>query len=96
MEKIEESNVSEAITINEAKELGNEPGKICKPEIFYSDTPTKKAKGEDATVQCRRLTKAGSRCKHMTSIANGYCYLSENTDPSILCHCALFHYKMKR
>jgi hypothetical protein len=67
-------NVSEAITLNEAKELGLEPCKICKPEIIYSETPTKKAKGQDATVQCRGLTKAGTRCKHMTSIANGYCY----------------------
>jgi methylphosphotriester-DNA--protein-cysteine methyltransferase len=68
-------NVSEAITINEAKELGLEPCKICKPESVSSETPTKKAKGEAyTTVQCRGLTKAGTRCKHMTSIANGYCY----------------------
>jgi hypothetical protein len=67
-------NVSEAITLNEAKELGLESCKICKPESVYSETPTKKAKGQDATVQCRGLTKAGTRCKHMTSIANGYCY----------------------
>jgi hypothetical protein len=63
-------NVSEAITLNEAKELGLEPCKICKPESISSETPTKKAKGQDATVQCRGLTKAGTRCKHMTSIAN--------------------------
>jgi hypothetical protein len=63
-------NVSEAITLNEAKELGLEPCKICKPENISSETPTKKAKGQDATVQCRGLTKAGTRCKHMTSIAN--------------------------
>ena len=26
------------------------------------------------TVQCKGLTKSGTRCKHMTRIANGYCF----------------------
>ena len=69
-------NVSEEITISRAKELGLEPCKICKPESIYSSTTQiiHKAHGQNQTVQCNGLTKAGTRCKHMTSIANGYCY----------------------
>jgi len=68
-------NVSEEITVMEAKKLGLQPCKICNPQnIYASGTPTKKAQGQNTTVQCRGFTKAGTRCKHMTSIANGYCY----------------------
>ena len=38
------------------------------------DTSTKTPQGQSTTVQCKGTTKAGTRCKHMTSIANGYCY----------------------
>jgi hypothetical protein len=67
-------NVSEEITIAKANELGLEPCKICKPPVSYAQTPQKKPQGQNTTVQCSGLTKAGNRCKHMTSIANGYCY----------------------
>jgi uncharacterized protein DUF5763 len=70
-------NVSEQITINQAKDLGLEPCKICKPENIYasgSSHSPNKAKGEGVTVQCKGTTKAGTRCKHMTRIANGYCF----------------------
>ena len=26
------------------------------------------------TVQCKGMTKKGTRCQHMTRIANGYCF----------------------
>ena len=68
-------NVSEKITIEEAKELGLEPCKICRPTVIYSSTPSpNKQQGQGQTVQCKGLTKAGTRCKHMTRIANGYCF----------------------
>lgn len=68
-------NVSEQLTINKAKDLGLQPCKICKPQnIYSSDYSTNKAKGQNVTAQCKGFTRAGTRCKHMTSIANGYCY----------------------
>ena len=69
-------NVSEAIDLKEAIEIGLEPCKICKPatnssQPIISKTPQGQ---EKTTTQCRGYTKSGTRCKHMTSIANGYCY----------------------
>lgn len=68
-------NISERITVKEAIKMGLQPCKICNPQNIYDRfTPNKKAQGQNVTVQCKGLTKAGNRCKHMTSIANGYCY----------------------
>jgi len=68
-------NVSEEITISQAGELGLEPCKICKPQIITaSGSSTKKAQGQGITLQCSGITKAGTQCKHMTRIANGYCF----------------------
>ena len=68
------NNVSSEISLSEAKNLGLEPCKICSPQsVLLQDAPNK-AKGENITVQCKGLTKKGVRCKHMTSIANGYCF----------------------
>jgi hypothetical protein len=68
-------NVSEKISIQKAVELGLEPCKICKPDAVVKQTnSSNKAQGQNTTVQCKGYTKAGTRCKHMTSIANGYCY----------------------
>lgn len=68
-------NVSEAITLEQAIKLNLEPCKICKPDQApVSNKPLKQPAGQSKTVQCHGLTKAGTRCKHMTSIANGYCF----------------------
>lgn len=69
-------NVSEEITVIKARELGLEPCKICQPQNIYNSNiqPIHKAQGQNATAQCLGTTKAGTRCKHRTSIANGYCY----------------------
>ncbi|CAN5500344.1 hypothetical protein BH11BAC3_BH11BAC3_28350 [soil metagenome] len=68
-------NVSKELTLFEAKELGLQPCKICNPQnVHTGEAVVHKAKGEDKTVQCNGYTKAGTRCKHMTSIANHYCY----------------------
>ena len=70
------NNVSKELTLTEATELGLQPCKICKPATLSSSNllSTKQAKGQAETVQCKGTTKKGTRCKHMTSIANGYCF----------------------
>jgi hypothetical protein len=70
-------NVSKEISPEGIRKTGLEPCKICKPDDVYrlSQAPKKTAQGEKkSTVQCRGLTKKGIRCKHMTSIGNGYCF----------------------
>ncbi len=67
-------NVSEEITLAKAAELGLGPCKICTPAIAYEGGGTKKPQGQNQTVQCKGITKAGTRCKHRTSIGNGYCF----------------------
>ena len=69
-------NVSEAIPLSKATELGLEPCKICKPAtVAPQNLVSTKPQGTGTTTsQCIGLTRAGTRCKHMTSIANGYCF----------------------
>ncbi|WP_375299960.1 DUF5763 domain-containing protein [Niastella sp. OAS944] len=68
-------NVSEKITPAQAIESGLEPCKICKPNINQLRLSSEnKAVGESRSVQCKGLTKKGTRCKHTTHIANGYCF----------------------
>ncbi|HEX2627825.1 MAG TPA: DUF5763 domain-containing protein, partial [Chitinophagaceae bacterium] len=68
-------NVSEKITIEQASQLGLEPCKICRPPSLPLASSSNKAQGTGtATVQCKGLTKQGTRCRHMTRIANGYCF----------------------
>ncbi len=70
------NNVSQEMTLTNAVETGLAPCKICHPPIIGNSfvVSSKKAKGESNTIQCMGTTKAGNRCKHMTSIANGYCF----------------------
>jgi hypothetical protein len=67
-------NVSAKITTAEAAKLGLSPCKICNPPAIPASSPAGKEKGEGTTVQCKGITKKGTRCKHMTRIANGYCF----------------------
>ena len=68
-------NVSEKITLQEAAEKGLEPCKVCRPSVLpVPQNIVNKAKGENRTVQCNGLTKKEFRCRHMTSIADGYCF----------------------
>ncbi len=69
-------NVSGKITIQEAIRLHLSPCKICKPPVTESNqfTPQKSPQGKKETSRCKGYTKDGVRCKHMTSIGNGYCY----------------------
>ncbi|WP_299671094.1 DUF5763 domain-containing protein [uncultured Polaribacter sp.] len=54
------------------------PCKICKPpkikDLINTLNFTDKAVGISTSVRCKGFTKKGTRCKHVTKIANGYCY----------------------
>jgi hypothetical protein len=54
------------------------PCKICKPPaqraLFFGSSAENKAVGQAASVQCKGITQRGTRCKHKTRLANGYCY----------------------
>jgi hypothetical protein len=67
-------NVSAEISVEKARALGLTPCKICRPANIYGNNAPSvhKAQGQDISVQCKGLTKSGSRCRHMTRIANGY------------------------
>lgn len=68
-------NVSEKTTVEEAIASGLEPCKICNPHVQTNNKQGPDIqKGKNDTVQCKGFTKAGTRCLHMTRIANGYCY----------------------
>ena len=76
-------NVSKKILgIKEISEYKLTPCNICKPpktsslNINYSSS--NKAVGTSESVRCKGKTKNKSRCKHMTKLANGYCY--QHTD----------------
>ncbi len=57
---------------------GLEPCKICKPPRMHSLSSSSanqnKAVGTSKSVQCKGKTQKGTRCKHKTRNANGYCY----------------------
>jgi hypothetical protein len=67
-------NVSAKISLAEAQELGLTACLICKPAGLSPQAFIKPVQGTSTTVQCSGLTKAGNRCRHHTSIANGFCY----------------------
>ncbi|MBQ0768022.1 MAG: hypothetical protein KBT58_01950, partial [Bizionia sp.] len=55
-----------------------DPCKICKPSVITNSSSTysavNKAVGQSESVRCKGITKKGSRCKHITKLANGFCY----------------------
>ena len=69
-------NVSNKTDLSDAVEKGLTACKICQPvsTLGISSSGKKKTPGTEATVQCKGTTKSGSRCKHKTSIGNGYCF----------------------
>ncbi|AZA80089.1 hypothetical protein EG347_22635 [Chryseobacterium sp. G0186] len=70
-------NVSSSLTINEALEIGLQPCKICNPRLSPTHgimSVPKKVNGTNKGNQCLGRTKAGTRCKHYTSIGNDYCF----------------------
>lgn len=69
-------NVSKELKLYDAIKRGYKPCKICKPPIMpnANNLSSNTARGKSNTVQCKGKTASGNRCKHMTSIANGYCF----------------------
>ncbi|TWV92756.1 DUF5763 domain-containing protein [Chitinophaga pinensis] len=84
-------NVSQRLSLTEARRMHLDPCRICHPEVQESLIPPvqqllqqpieqtseknqKKPAGTGNTVRCQGITKKGTRCKHMTSIGNGYCF----------------------
>ena len=63
---------STAITLEEALKLGLEACKVCKPSQA-ADSGEKKIVNTSSR-QCSGTTKAGNRCKRMTTDPSGYCY----------------------
>ncbi|MBK7231501.1 MAG: hypothetical protein IPH93_04365 [Saprospiraceae bacterium] len=79
-------NVSSSITLDKAINNGLDPCKICKPPTLSSlqNVGSNKERGvSNSTEQCRGITRAGARCRHMTSIGNGYCF-QHNPDRKII------------
>lgn len=70
------TNVSKSVSIVNALEVGLSPCKICKPPTVQKSNNfvSKSTKGTSNTVQCKGKTKKSTRCKHRTSIGNGYCF----------------------
>jgi hypothetical protein len=54
------------------------PCKICKPppksKLQKRLNPEDKSVGISVSVRCKGYTKKGTRCKHQTKLANGYCF----------------------
>jgi len=77
-------NVSEKLTSNKIAQYHLTACKICKPPVVsatgYSSSlnAKNKAVGTSISVRCKGKTKKGTRCKHKTKIANGYCFQHTN------------------
>jgi hypothetical protein len=67
------TNTSQEMTLPQALESGLDACKICNPPGGNAGTAHAAQGQKTTTTQCKGITKAGSRCKHMTRIANGYC-----------------------
>lgn len=70
-------NVSSALEINKALEIGLQPCKICNPPtrmVYGIASQPKKVSGINKGNQCLGRTKVGTRCKHYTRIGNDYCF----------------------
>ncbi|MBC8756598.1 hypothetical protein H2O64_18140 [Kordia sp. YSTF-M3] len=54
------------------------PCKICKPppksQLQKRLNSEDKSVGTSVSVRCKGYTKKGTRCKHKTRLANGYCF----------------------
>lgn len=81
-------NVSNALTVADAKSRGLSPCSICKPSasggsLGFSSSDKNlgikpgEAKGTSTSKQCKGKTKSGMRCKRMTKNRNGYCFQHE-------------------
>ena len=75
------------ITFQRAIELNFQPCSVCKPSkkvdeneastnsnSLTNDNQSKAVSKKSTSTQCTGKTKAGNRCKHMTTNSNGRCY----------------------
>jgi hypothetical protein len=81
-------NVSKKLVgVSDIEEHSLEPCKICKPpakaNLVSSLDKADKSVGEGASVQCKGITQSGTRCKHLTRIANGYCFQHTSQNSSL-------------
>ncbi len=72
-------NVSSKVTIDDIKRFRLTPCKICKPRYYVTQSNRfssfrNKSVGVSNTTRCKGRTKRGTRCKHKTRLANGYCF----------------------
>ncbi|WP_409149725.1 DUF5763 domain-containing protein [Sphingobacterium sp. BS-2] len=83
-------NVSNALSIADAQKMGLSACSQCNPgqtkargfvgQTTQSGLGIKPGEAQGAvsrSVQCKGTTKKGTRCKHMTRNANGYCHQHE-------------------
>ncbi|MGB6084841.1 DUF5763 domain-containing protein [Moheibacter sp.] len=81
-------NVSESMTIEQARRRGLSACSQCKPGSSSSSSSASssnslgiksgEAQGSTSeTVRCKGTTKSGTRCKHKTRNRNGYCHQHE-------------------
>jgi hypothetical protein len=68
------NNTATKLDVSDAILKGYAPCKICKPVTTAIPISGKVGKGTSNSTRCNRITKAGTRCKHKTSIGNGLCY----------------------
>lgn len=71
-------NVAAKVSLQEIQKFKLTPCKICKPpakhKLQKELTSENKAVGTSTTVRCKGYTKKGTRCKHKTRLANGFCF----------------------
>jgi hypothetical protein len=69
-------NVARELTLQAAIAQGYLSCRVCKAPLLESQgySAPNRPRGTSSTRQCKASTARGTRCKHKTSIANGFCY----------------------
>lgn len=69
-------NTSHRLTLQEARERGLAPCRICNPMSHGGTIGSNRGAAGQSTQrhQCIGRTQRGTRCRHITRIANSYCY----------------------
>ncbi|WP_156168969.1 DUF5763 domain-containing protein [Kordia jejudonensis] len=77
-------NVSSKVALETIQLNKLTPCKICKPppknQLQKQLTSENKAVGTATSVRCKGYTQKGTRCKHKTKLANGYCFQHTKQD----------------
>ena len=68
-------NVSQKISLDQVRDYGLTPCKICGPALIPLAATPKKVSGQQVYAQqCKGRTRQNIRCKRSTRIANGFCF----------------------